>query len=161
MIASFTCEHEGKRYRSLEKFNSGPNGCAKCLCVDGKVDCDETLCKQTILVDKPAPSAVPHVPVSTERNTQTTPQQQPRVSLPPQGSDKGPSSPDLAYYASQLTDVSSNQDKGPASAGMGYMPEQYSYLQAAQAGAPGQRGPPGPPGQSGPQGFQGKYINAV
>lgn len=120
------------------------------------MDCNETECKNTILVDKPAPSVVPHE--STERSAQSTPQQQPRSSLPPQGSDKGPSSPDLAYYASQLTDVSSNQDKGPASAGLGYMPEQYSYLQAAQAGAPGQRGPPGAPGPAGPQGFQGIFL---
>lgn len=77
-------------------------------------------------------------------------------SLPPQGTEKGPS-PDLAYYASQLTDVAANQEKGPITAPMSYMPEQYQYMQA-QSGPQGVRGPPGPPGPPGPQGFQGENL---
>lgn len=48
----------------------------------------------------------------------------------------------MAYYASHLTDVASNQEKGPITAGMSYMPEQYQYMQA-QSGPIGPRGPPG------------------
>lgn len=159
--APFTCEHEGKRYRSFEKFNSGPGGCARCLCLNGKVDCDETQCKPQILIDPPAPSTerIQQNNVVTERvalpDSTRPPAVQPPILPRSQGNEKGPSTPDLAYYASQLTDVSQNQEKGPASAGMQYMPEQYSYLQA-QAGAPGLRGPPGLPGVAGPQGFQGE-----
>lgn len=143
---------DGKRYRSFEEFSSGANGCAKCSCLDGKINCDESQC-QAILIDPPGPNeAFPsNLPLSTttttERATVTFP------ALPPQGSEKGPS-PDLSYYASQLTDVTLNQEKGPITAGMSYMPEQYQYLQA-QVGPTGPRGPPGPPGAIGPQGFQG------
>lgn len=136
----------GKRYRSFEKFSNGPNGCAKCLCLDGKIDCDESQC-HSILIDPPAPNE--ELPASSPPSTTTTTERIAPIfpSLPPQGNDKGPS-PDLAYYASHLTDVASNQEKGPITAGMSYMPEQYQYMQAqAQAGPTGPRGPPGPPGQ--------------
>lgn len=152
-IAPFMCELDGKRYRSFENFSSGPDGCAKCLCLDGKIDCDESQC-QKILIDPPAPNE----PLPTDKPMGkfiTTERPLPAFpSLPPQGNDKGPPSPDLAYYASHLTDVASNQEKGPQTAGMSYMPEQYQYLQA-QVGPSGPRGPPGPSGAIGPQGFQG------
>lgn len=148
--APFTCEYEGKRYRSFDKFNGGPDECAQCLCLNGKVNCDESKC--TILVDPPAPSVASTnarpIPISTPLPPVT------RTSQSVQGSEKGPSVPDLAYYASQLTDVASNQEKGPITAGMSYLPEQYQYLQA-QVGPAGVRGPPGSPGIPGPQGFQG------
>lgn len=151
-LAPFTCESNGKRYRSLEKFSNGPNGCAKCLCLDGNISCDESQC-QTILIDPPAPN----VPLPTQKPATKTTTTERIVetfpSLPAQGNEKGPS-PDLAYYASHLTDVAPNQEKGPNPAGMSYMPEQYQYLQA-QVGPTGPRGPTGPPGAVGPQGFQG------
>lgn len=146
--APFTCEFEGKRYRTYDKFNTGPNGCAQCICINGNVDCNDQQCQAAAANNAGAqapPPAVPSQPVqTTEQPVQTPP---PRPS-----SEKGPPSPptDLRYYASQLTDVSGS-DKGPS--GMSYMPEQYQYMQAAQTGPSGPRGPPGPPGLPGPQGF--------
>lgn len=56
------------------------------------------------------------------------------------GSEKGPSTPDLAYYASRLTDANINAQKGPPLPdAMSYYPEQFQYMQAQ----PGLRGPPG------------------
>lgn len=146
--APFTCEYEGKRYRSLDKFTSGVNGCAQCLCIDGRVDCDESKCK--ILIDPPEastepviiqpklhsnhpfPPAPPFVPTTT---TTTTTTRAPVIRTGSQGYEKGP---DLGYYAHHLTNVNMNTDKGPPDT-MPYMPEPYQYLQAQV----GSRGPPG------------------
>lgn len=78
--APFTCEYEGKRYRSLEKFISGVNGCAQCICIDGNVNCDESKCQ--ILVDPPETPSFnvplpprqpsPPLPVATTTTTTTT-----------------------------------------------------------------------------------------
>lgn len=139
-LAPFTCEHEGKRYRSFEKFNAGPHGCAQCICLDGRVDCDESNCK--------TPASFPISPATTPREATTVASvvresetSVTRSSAPVQGSEKGPSASELSYYASQLTDVASG-DKGPATAGLSYLPEQYQYMQA-QTGPIGPRGPPG------------------
>lgn len=136
ILAPFSCEYEGKRYRSLDKFNSGVNGCAQCICVDGRVNCDESKCQ--IFVDPPESSTVTVVqpkyqPPQPPATTTTT--KAPVVQT--RGSEKGP---DLGYYANRLTDVNMNSDKGPSEP-MQYMPEQYQYLQAQ--GSPGLRGPPG------------------
>lgn len=152
-LAPFSCEYEGKRYRSLDKFTSGTNGCAQCICLDGRVDCDESECK--ILVDPPETSTLP-VPIEPRfipnhppppprapapayvPTTTTTTARAPAARTDIRGNEKGP---DLGYYASHLTDVNRNRDKGPTDA-VPYMPEQYQYLQA-QVGSPGLRGPPG------------------
>lgn len=137
IVAPFTCEYEGKRYRSEDKFNSGVNGCAQCICVNGQVSCDETKCQ--ILVDPPESSTIPTIlPKQPEANPPTKPAPPQIPIVPPQGNEKGP---DLGYYASHLTDVNMNSEKGPSEP-MQYMPEQYQYLQA-QVGQPGLRGPPG------------------
>lgn len=146
-LAPFTCEYDGKRYRSLDKFNSGVNDCAQCICDDGRVDCDESKCK--ILVDPPETSTVPvmiqprlipnhsspppppFIPLATTTTTRAPPAPVSRT----RGSEKGP---DLGYYASHLTNVNMNTDKGPTDT-MPYILEPYQYLQA-QVGA---RGPPG------------------
>lgn len=60
-----------------------------------------------------------------------------------QGNEKGPSQPDLAYYASQLTNANMNSEKGPITDAMAYLPEHFMQ---AQMGTPGSRGPPGPTG---------------
>lgn len=60
-----------------------------------------------------------------------------------QGNEKGPSQPDLAYYASQLTNANMNSEKGPNTDAMAYLPEHFMQ---AQMGTPGIRGPPGPTG---------------
>lgn len=140
-LAPFSCEYEGKRYRSDDKFTSGVNGCAQCICVNGRVDCDDSKCQ--ILVDPPESSTVPIVQPKPPAPyhpppVQTTTTRAPSVRTDTRGSEKGP---DLGYYASHLTDVNMNADKGPTDA-MPYMPESYSYLQA-QVGVPGIRGPPG------------------
>lgn len=106
------------------------------------MNCQEDDCHY--LVDPPetplAPRQQPEQPAPAP--TTTTPAPVERVErVETQGSEKGPSSADLSYYASHLTSVNSNSDKGPSDA-IPYMPEQYQYLQA-QAGAPGLRGPPG------------------
>lgn len=141
------CEYEGKRYRQLEKFTSGVNGCAQCLCVDGNVNCDESKCQ--ILVEPPetptidvAPTVVeqplPPIPTTTTTTTTTTP----KPVVVAQGNEKGPTPADLAYYASRLTDANINAQKGPQSLdAMSYYPEQMQYLQAQ--GAPGSRGQQG------------------
>lgn len=139
IIAPFTCEFEGKRYRTFDKFNTGADGCSKCICIDGRVNCDDSGC-HPILVDPPETATV-IVPVHTTTTTTTT--QAPIVRSDTQGSEKGPSQPDMAYYASRLTDVNMNSEKGPGPEA--YPMEQYPFLQA-QMGTPGSRGPPGPPG---------------
>lgn len=78
----------------------------------------------------------PPPPVTTTTTTAKTP----IVRTDTQGSEKGPSTPDLAYYASRLTDANINSQKGPPDA-MSYYPEQFQYMQAQ--GTPGLRGPPG------------------
>lgn len=144
--APFTCEHEGKRYRTFDKFTSGIDGCVQCICIDGRVNCDDSKC-QTILVDPPEsitePTKVKSPPIATTTTTTTT-THAPIVQS--RGSEKGPSPADLSYYASRLTDVNFNSDKGPNTDAMSYSPEQYHYLQA-QIASPGLRGPPGPPGK--------------
>lgn len=151
-LAPFSCEYEGKRYRSLDKFTSGANGCAQCICLDGRVDCDESKCQ--ILVDPPEtstvpvieprfipnhqpPSAAPSPPPTTSTTRSTS--RAPATRTDTRGSEKGP---DLGYYANRLTDVNHNRDKGPTET-MPYMPmpEQYQYMQAQAS--PGLRGPPG------------------
>lgn len=141
-VAPFICEHDGKRYRNLEKFNSGVNGCEECICLDGIVNCDDSKCQ--ILVDPPEASTeyVPRQPVITQppplppvQTTTSAPV------VPSRGSEKGPSSPELGYYGGRLVDVNPNSEKGPTEP-MSYIPEQYQYLQA-QVGLPGLRGPPG------------------
>lgn len=112
------------------------------MCIDGRVDCDESKCQ--ILVDPPEsstlpivnyPAAAPPAARTTTKTTTTTTTRAPVVQI---GSEKGP---DLGYYANRLTDVSMNSQKGPNEP-MQYMPEQYQYLQA-QVGSPGLRGPQG------------------
>lgn len=102
------------------------------------MNCDDSKCNK-ILVDPPETATVPAVPkiATTDRS--------PVVQSGTQGNEKGPSQPDLAYYASQLTNVNMNSEKGPNTDAMSYLPEQYQYMQA-QMGTPGSRGPPGPPG---------------
>lgn len=132
----------------MDKFTSGLNGCAQCLCIDGRVDCDESQCQ--ILVDPPETSTVPeprfipnHRPSSaappSPPPTSPTTTRAPVSRTDTRGSEKGP---DLGYYANHLTDVNMNRDKGPSET-MPYMPmpEQYQYMQAQ--GTPGLRGPPG------------------
>lgn len=143
-VAPFSCEYEGKRYRSLDKFTSGANNCAQCICIDGRVDCDESKCQ--ILVDPPEsstmPSIEPKAPIAYHPPETPAPAQTPTMTKKPviqvRSNEKGP---DLGYYASHLTDVNMNSEKGPTEP-MQYMPEQYQYLQA-QVGSPGLRGPPG------------------
>lgn len=111
------------------------------------MNCDEINCQ--ILVDPPeapsVPQPQPRPAAPAPAPTTTTPAPVEPVErverVDTQGSEKGPSSPDLGYYASHLTSVNSNSEKGPSDA-MPYMPEQYQYLQA-QVGSPGLRGPPG------------------
>lgn len=124
----------------MDKFTSGLNGCAECICLNGRPECDESKCQ--ILVDPPEASTeyVPRQPIVTHppppvATTTTT------TTKAPRSSEKGPSSSDLGYYGSRLTDVNPNSEKGPTDQ-MVYMPDQYSYLQA-QVGSPGLRGPPG------------------
>lgn len=41
-----TCEVDGKIYRDFEYFESGFYGCAECVCLKGKVECDIFKCQQ-------------------------------------------------------------------------------------------------------------------
>lgn len=129
----------------MDKFTSGANGCAQCICLNGRVDCDESKCK--ILVDPPETSTAPaleprfpnHPPPPPRAPAPTTATTRaPAIQTDTRGSEKGP---DLGYYASHLTDVNRNRDKGPTDP-MPYMQEPYQYMQA-QVGPPGIRGPPG------------------
>lgn len=151
IIAGFTCEYDGKRYRTLEKFKTGPNGCVECKCVDGKVNCNQDLCHQSGQTSRHVTTE--ETPTTTELDVEQTPVVAAVPAARP-SSEKGPPSPptDFRYYAGQLTDVSGG-DKGPS--GVPYLPEQYQYLQA-QSGPVGPRGHPGPVGQPGPQGFPGQ-----
>lgn len=142
LSAPFTCEYEGKRYRSHDKFNSGPNGCLQCICIDGNVNCNDQACQPPVVTARGNGNQLPFVPPSQPDQRAAASTEPPvQVPNPPRpSSEKGPPSPptDLRYYASQLTDVSGS-DKGPS--GVSYMPEQYQYLQA-QTGPVGPRGPP-------------------
>lgn len=97
----------------------------------------------------PKQPAIPQ-PTSPPATATTTTAKPPIVRTETQGSEKGPSSPALAYYASRLTDANINAQKGPPPESMSYYPEQFQYMQAQ--GTPGLRGPPGPPGPIGQQG---------
>lgn len=152
LTASFTCEFEGKRYRANERFTTGDNECAECICIDGRVDCDDAKC-HPILVDPPEGVTVASTTTSTTTTTTTTPRTPIQPQGSPRGSEKGPSQADYSYYAHQLTDVNPNSEKGPLTDAMSYMPEQYNYMQAV--GQPGLRGPPGLPGPSGSSGTAG------
>lgn len=121
------------------------NGCAQCICIDGRVNCDESKCQ--IFVDPPESSTVPvvqpkyptvHQPPQPPAAAATTTTTTKAPIVQTRGSEKGP---ELGYYANRLTDVNMNSEKGPSEP-MQYMPEQYQYLQA-QVGVPGLRGPQG------------------
>lgn len=43
-LGAFTCKFEGKVYEELDLFDSGINGCAKCICVETHVYCNTTRC---------------------------------------------------------------------------------------------------------------------
>lgn len=45
-IGLFTCEFDGKRYGLLDVFDSGVNGCAKCICVETHVYCNASRCHE-------------------------------------------------------------------------------------------------------------------
>lgn len=103
------------------------------------MNCDDSRCNK-ILVDPPETATVP---ANVPKVAAPTTSRPPIVQSGEQGNEKGPSQPDLAYYASQLTNANMNSEKGPNTDAMAYLPEHFMQ---AQMGTPGSRGPPGPPG---------------
>lgn len=55
------CEVDGNTYRELDKFTSGTNECAKCVCTSGEVQCDVKECQKLV-------ENVPKTKVSSNEN---------------------------------------------------------------------------------------------
>lgn len=62
----FTCKFHGKEYGELDVFDSGINGCAKCICVDTQVYCNTTRCPGN---STESPTTIPTFPPNPTTET--------------------------------------------------------------------------------------------
>lgn len=47
-----TCKADGKIYQNYEKFRSGVDECASCVCIDNKIECDAMKCQTFASVEQ-------------------------------------------------------------------------------------------------------------